>query len=254
MIEEPLPHREAAPLSFLERANGAQSRRRLPLSAREAQGVGSVPPMDDVLGEELHDRLVQVLTSGQRIGINGGDIVEQIDHARWFAEHWPGEAPPGTLVDLGSGGGLPGLVLAGLWPTTHVVLSETRGKRADFLARSSRALGWASRVRVVGGDVQAYARSEAREMVEMVSARAFGPPATVAECAAPLLRIGGHLVVSEPPMSLDRWPSESLAQLGLRMVAKHQNPNFVVFIKAESTPDEFPRRRKSMDDRPIFSA
>ena|GEM_PF-134481 len=241
-------------MSLWERANGAPVSSSPALSARRAQGVGSVPPMDDVLGEELHDRLVQVLTSGQRIGINGGDIVEQISHARWFAEHWPAEVPPRTLVDLGSGGGLPGLVLAGLWPTTHVVLSETRGKRADFLARASRALGWASRVQVVGGDVQAYARSEARETVEMVSARAFGPPATVAECAAPLLRIGGHLVVSEPPTSPDRWPPESLALLGLRMVANHQNPNFVVFVKAEGTPDEFPRRRKTMDDRPTFSA
>jgi 16S rRNA (guanine527-N7)-methyltransferase len=51
--------------------------------------------------------------------------------------------------------------------------------------------------------------------MDMVVARSFGPPATVAECAAPFLRVGGVLLVSEPPGAPDRWPAPGLEQLGL---------------------------------------
>ena len=48
-----------------------------------------------------------------------------------------------------------------------------------------------------------------------MTARSFGPPAATAECAAPLLAVGGLLVVSEPPDGPDRWPADALAALGL---------------------------------------
>lgn len=214
------------------------------------------PPAQEALAAG-RGGLVAALGKGQRIGINGGDIDDHVNHALWFAAHWPVETPPATVVDLGSGGGIPGLVLATVWPTSTVYLAETRGKRAEFLQAAVHSLGWRDRVTVIGGDVQSYGQNAGRNRASMVSARAFGPPAYVAECAAPLLMAGGYLVVSEPPSSDDRWPTDELASVGLRLVASNEDPapdapKFVVMEKSGPTPEHLPRRRKRMDDQPLF--
>jgi len=92
----------------------------------------------------------------------------------------------------------------------------------------------------------------------VVTARSFGPPAVVAECAAPLLRTGGWLVVSEPPDQSDeeaarRWPAEPLAQLGLRPGERLQAAfDYRVLSQAEPCPERFPRRNGVPARRPLF--
>src|SRR3954471_13072331 len=74
-----------------------------------------------------------------------------VAHAEAFlAPIAPGAA---TLIDLGSGGGLPGLVLADRLPTTEIVLTERRERRADLLRLAVTRLGWDGRVTVFAGDV-----------------------------------------------------------------------------------------------------
>ena len=82
-----------------------------------------------------------------------------------------------------------------------------------------------------------------RGAFDAVVARAFGPPAMVAECAGPLLRLGGQLLVSEPPDDRSsRWSEEGLAGLGLRQDAEPL-PHLASFTLVEPCPDRFPRRR-----------
>jgi 16S rRNA (guanine527-N7)-methyltransferase len=100
-----------------------------------------------------------------------------------------------------------------------------------------------------------------------VVSRSFGPPPVVAECAAPLLRVGGHLVVSEPPAREDgtdgsgptRWPPEDLAALGLEpdpppleSDPRATAAGFARFIQARPCPDRYPRRAGVPVRRPLF--
>jgi 16S rRNA (guanine527-N7)-methyltransferase len=74
-------------------------------------------------------------------------------------------------LDLGSGGGLPGLVHAIISPASHWVLTESEGRKADFLKRAVEALGLASRVTVYSGRAENYL---ARNQVGSVCVRAVG--------------------------------------------------------------------------------
>lgn len=160
------------------------------------------------------------------------------------------------VVDLGSGGGLPALVIARMCPEVRLTLVEAQQRRASFLDEAVDRLGLADRVSVVLDRAERMAREPSqRGRFQAATARAFGPPAVVAECAAPLLEQGGVLVVSEPPsgVSSDRWPAEGLAALGMgpaRLDA--QGRRFVVVPQRRPCPERFPRRVGVPAKRPLF--
>jgi 16S rRNA (guanine527-N7)-methyltransferase len=120
----------------------------------------------------------------------------------------------GTVVDLGSGGGVPGLVIADARPDLHVVLLDRRTSRTDHLRRLVGRLGFAGRVEVLALDAAAAPPG----IAEAVVARGFGSPASTLRAATPLLRPCGLVVVSEPPpdgRGGERWPTALLAELAL---------------------------------------
>jgi len=162
------------------------------------------------------------------------------------------------LADLGSGGGIPALVVASEWTDSSLDLIEANGRRAAFLRVALDRLGLGGRARVVEERAEACGRDQAmRGVFDGVTARSFGRPAVVAECAAPLLKPGGWLVVSEPPPGLEqgglRWPTEPLRQLGL-VAERRVNEEFEyqVLRQAEPCPDRFPRRDGVPAKRPLF--
>lgn len=157
--------------------------------------------------------LIAVLTDAQRLGFLGDrHVSEVIAHARGFVRALETDAAVRTVLDLGSGGGVPGLVIANDRPDLHVTLLDRRSKRTDFLERMVRRLGWSDRVDVVAAEVSAISGQ-----FDAVVARGFGPPAETARIAAGLVREGGSIVISEPPDE-DRWDDVLLAQLGLERV------------------------------------
>ena len=200
----------------------------------------------------MGDALDAVLERSRALGFLGpGAIAEQRRHAEAFTALLPAE--PALAVDLGSGGGLPGLVLAAALPGTRWVLLDAMAKRTAFLHEMVQELGWQERVDVVTGRAEELAR-ERRGTVDVVVARGFGPPAVTAECAAPLLRLGGALVVSEPPGSAgERWPADGLAALGLALEAAVTGPPAFIRLRAvEPCPARYPRRNGVPAKRPLF--
>ncbi|MEY4605300.1 MAG: putative ribosomal small subunit methyltransferase [Actinomycetota bacterium] len=148
-----------------------------------------------------------------RGSIGTTSIDEAIAHAERFVALLP--ADPLCMADLGSGGGLPGLVIAVRRPDVRMVLVERRLSRADQLRRAVGALSLGGRVEVHAGDVRTLA-TERSQQFDVVTARSFGPPTTTGRWGSALLRSGGLLLVSEPPVSGgDRWPAELLEQCGL---------------------------------------
>jgi 16S rRNA (guanine527-N7)-methyltransferase len=122
----------------------------------------------------------------------------------------------GQVVDLGSGGGLPGLVVALDRPDLQVVLVDRRQKRTDLLERSVVRLGLENRVTVHCGDA-ARLPLHYPDGFDGVMARGFGPPEATLRIAASVVSPQGVIVISEPPVG-DRWSPALLDAMGLHQV------------------------------------
>lgn len=121
-------------------------------------------------------------------------LVDAVVHSDRFVQLIPADTR--RLADLGSGGGLPGLVIGWRRPDIAVTLIERRTARADLLRRAVSALGL-QHVVVVTADVAAVARSG--ERFDVVTARSFGSVEATADAVDGLLDKDGIGLISEPP-------------------------------------------------------
>ena len=230
---------------------------------RHFRGTSTVGAVSDSSIEQLRAR-VPTSVHGQLersagLGFLGSmPLSDQVDHALGFVatiEESLGRHPR-SVLDLGTGGGLPGLVLASCWPQCQVVLIDANERRTSFLATETE--GADGRVLVLRGRAEELGRiADHREAVEVVTARSFGAPGVTAECASPLVEVDGLVVVSEPPdvEANDRWPSAGLQAMGLvaRPATRFDGRfGFRVLEKVETCPDRFPRRVGIPTKRPIF--
>lgn len=171
---------------------------------------------------------------------------------------------PARLADLGAGAGFPGLVLAAALPQTRVDLIESVGRKAEFIERAIAAAGldnarslavrseeWASAPEPTGG----------REAYDVVTARAVGRLATLAELASPLLRQGGSLVAWKGRRDADEESELERAgeRVGMRAeevreageLAGSPNRHLHLLRKTGSTPPGLPRRPGIAKNRPF---
>jgi 16S rRNA (guanine527-N7)-methyltransferase len=166
-----------------------------------------------------------------------------------------GELSGQLWLDLGSGGGAPGLVLARAAPDNRLVLLDAGKRRCQFLLQAVTELGLRDGVVVAEDRAESAARNGAlREAFDAVVARSFGPPAVTAECAVGFLRLGGRLVVSEPPGGeAGRWPAEGLDELGFGP-AEPCGGGQASFIRMEKVraDDRWPRRVGIPAKRPLW--
>ncbi len=210
------------------------------------------------------DRLLAVLSEARARGFLGrGPVVEHVRHSEGFSEVLGasrGFRP--RLLDLGSGGGVPGLVIAYQraqacpWRAVDLVLLDSQRRRADFLEEAVELLSLRAQVAVVCERAEVAGRDPSlRGRFDAVTARAFGPPGVTAECGSPFLRVGGALVVSEPPAeAVRRWPAPDLARLGLSPGDSVQVGGFSYrrLNQVAPCPSRFPRRTGIPGKRPLF--
>lgn len=190
-------------------------------------------------------RLEGCLRRSQRLGFLGkGSVDRHLAHGEaMIAAVASLGLDVGSLVDLGSGGGVPGLSLVAAGSAERVVLSERRGRRADLLELSIAELGCAHRAEVDRRDAFDLARSSEREGFDVVVARSFGPPSVVVEYGLPLLREAGVLLVSDVEGGETRWPPQALAAVGGVLGPRLSGEWLIQVVrKAEPTTDALPRR------------
>jgi 16S rRNA (guanine527-N7)-methyltransferase len=160
-----------------------------------------------------------------------------------------GTEPQGlAILDLGSGGGFPGLPLAAAIPASRVVLVDATAKKARFLEAAAAASGLADRVAV---EARRAEELRGRGSWDVVTARAVGSLADLVELALPLLRIGGRLLA----WKRGDLAEESLAGGRAAAVLGGTDPvvhridavpalaghAIVLVTKARPTPDGYPR-------------
>jgi 16S rRNA (guanine527-N7)-methyltransferase len=148
----------------------------------------------------------------------------------------------GTVVDVGSGGGTPGIPLAAALPERAVTLLEAERRKCAFLERWTLEL---ANLSVVWG----RAEEQPLETFGVAVAKALAPPPTAAEWCLPLVREGGAVVLwVGPTAELDR-----VAQVADRLAAVVQDVSagLVVLRKTGPTPPGFPRRPGMARKRPL---
>jgi 16S rRNA (guanine527-N7)-methyltransferase len=162
------------------------------------------------------------------------------------------------IGDLGSGAGLPGLVLATVLPEARVVLVESAGRKSDFL-RNAAAEMELPNVDVVWTRAEEW--GDGRERCDVVTARALAALPVLVEYAAPLLRMGGALVAWKGAVgeaeTADAYAAAEhlgLAADPVRSVVPYegsQRRTLHVLRKINPTPRGFPRRPGIATKRPL---
>ena len=200
----------------------------------------------DALADPLAPTSVHASAEAERVHIADSLAGLEVDAVRTAVR----------IADLGSGAGLPGLVLAIAQPEAEVVLVESVGKKCAWLARTIEDLGLKN-ARV------ACARAEELEegSFDVVTARALASLSVLCEYAAPLLRDGGSLVAWKGAVD-DREEADGLHAaevLGLERVEVRavepypgsERRTLHVFRKVAPTPAAYPRRAGMAAKRPL---
>jgi 16S rRNA (guanine527-N7)-methyltransferase len=154
-------------------------------------------------------------------------------------------------VDVGSGGGSPGipLAIALRLPTT---LLEATGTKCRFLERAVAATG--APCAVVHARSEEYAREAGRDRFPLALARALAPPPVAAELVLPLVPAGGAAILWTGAAVDIGAVAETAALVGGGVEAVHdvaQGRRLVVLRKHQPTPERFPRRPGIARARPL---
>jgi 16S rRNA (guanine527-N7)-methyltransferase len=152
----------------------------------------------------------------------------------------------GPVVDVGSGGGSPGIPLAAARPDLGFVLLESNRRKCDFLRGTASDF---ENVSVVCERAEEHAAGEGRDAFGTAVARALAVPPVAAEWCLPLVRPGGRAVLFVGPSADLDAVSKAAAELAAEV---EESPSgFFVLRKTGPTPERFPRRSGMAKKRPL---
>lgn len=201
--------------------------------------------------EQLEAYVALLMQEGDRLGLTAFRSAEPIwreliqDSASAASKLPSG----GLVVDLGSGGGCPGVVLQVLRPDTRVFLLESNGRKAGFLRQVVETLKLPGRVLQERSEILAH-QVEHREKYDMVVAKAVAGLPALVELSLPLLKVGGQLLAFKGPQAQQEVEEAEAALRALKGRTLAVEPyslgeksySHVLVEKLSATPREYPRR------------
>ena len=192
-----------------------------------------------------------LLADGDRLGLTAFRTPEPIwseliSDSASAAEKLP---QGGKVVDLGSGGGCPGVVLQVLRPDTKFYLLESNGRKAGFLRQVVEKLGLPSVVLQERSETVAH-QPEFRAQFDMVVAKAVASLPVLVELALPLLKVRGKLLAFKGPQAqqeVDEAATALKALHGRTLSIEHYHLGeksycHVIVEKTSGTSKDYPRR------------
>ncbi|CAL5052123.1 unnamed protein product [Urochloa decumbens] len=156
-----------------------------------------------------------------------------------------------SLIDVGSGAGLPGLILAVARPSWRFTLLESMKKRCTFLEHAVEAMGL-SNVDVVCDRAENAGQSlDHREAYDVAAARAVAELKVLAEYCLPFVRVGGLFIAAKghDPHEEIKNAKNAVQKLGASMselcnvesMGPHGQRTAVIYLKDRATPRKYPR-------------
>jgi len=179
-------------------------------------------------------------------GLVAGPAAELVEDSLVLLDHL-GTAR--RVIDVGSGGGLPGLPLKLARPDLSMTLLEADHSKAAFLVQACVTLGLRD-VDVVARRAEEVGRDPLyREVFDVAVARALAPMPVLVELCLPLVRVGGRLLAQKTEMEDVGAARHAIEVLGGSLVGSSAAPSgarrkgtVVVVEKVRPTPDAYPRR------------
>jgi 16S rRNA (guanine527-N7)-methyltransferase len=168
------------------------------------------------------------------------------------------------VIDIGSGAGFPGIIIAMLAPELAVKLVDSIGKKTRFLTQTAAELDLARQVSVVTGRAEELGHDRTfREAFAVATARAVGSLQLIAELCLPLLSVGGFLLAqksvkqaaleleeAQAAISLLGGSVSKVADLDANVLGRE---HCVILIeKTKPTPREYPRSAARMKKEPLI--
>ncbi len=153
-----------------------------------------------------------------------------------------------TILDVGTGAGFPGMVLALALPKAQVTLLDSLGKRIRFLTSLGETLG--VDVEAIHGRAEELARKDMRESFDVVTSRAVASLPTLCEYTLPFVEVGGTFVAMKGANTEEelKESTRAIATLGGRLNRVEQvrlpgaeEHHLVVIEKVSPTPKAYPR-------------
>lgn len=209
-----------------------------------------------LVAPELLGRLDEAWRPARAAGVIGPASLDELRHhsTGFILDDWR-NLRAGEFVDCGAGAGTVGVLLALELPRSRWTLVEASERRCDMAEQAVVAAGLTARVSVKHSPVEDVARlAEAREAVDGMVARLFGPVSELAECALPLLRIGGSLVVSVSKVTSREWTRMALGpRTGCELSGRWSTEygSFMSVTRVEPGPSGLPRRRAARRRAPL---
>lgn len=206
--------------------------------------------LDGELGEQLARFLELLLTTNQSFNLTA--ITDR--HEAWhkhvldsltLVESLSARPDLRSIVDVGSGGGLPAIPLALALPDRSFTLLEATGKKARFLEEAARTLNLAN-VQVVETRAETYGRSLGRERFDAATARAVARLPVLLELTLPLVRRGGVCFALKGAQAAQETQEahRALALLGgqVSSLRRTDTGTILTIEKVGATPAKYPRK------------